>query len=454
MYIRELHIKNLKLMRDFRLSFCDEKTGNTRKWTVLVGRNARGKTSVLQAIALAAAGKSLANSLARKMLPSLFDRRQQRPRAVEISAEFDLPSLSTIGKRPHPKRALPGAGRRQHTRLSSSLTLGAGQSIFRGRSWYGGLDEPTGDPTADPLEEVRIANEPWWFVAGYGVDRRLTLDSLKVARPAEERLRSLFEPVPPTGLNFADRQSYGQAFSSAFNTLLRKVIVAQAHTVPQITGLELRGAGGVSLRDLAEKDKFEFEIAGTSYKMPATYLSHGYQSTLAWIADLIGQFLLDLAAKGEDIREPRNLSGLVLIDELDLFLHPDWQTDFIAALSDTFPNLQFIATTHSPLLISKLEPQQVVLLDWNEQGNIFAKPFVGDPRLMTATDLYRNLFGVGDPPPTELARQLSRYKYLGADPERDASEDKELRGLRKLLEKANVEIPKPRPRAKSRSKRS
>jgi hypothetical protein len=463
MYVRELHIKNLKLMRDFRLSFCDEKSGDIRMWTVLVGRNARGKTTVLQAIALAAAGKSLANSLARETLPSLFDRRPKHPGTVGITAEFELPSLSAIGKRPHPKRALPGAGRRQPKRLSSSLTLGVGQSIFRGRSWYGGLDEsnklqlpfrgrlqPGLDEPTDPLEEVRIANEPWWFVAGYGVDRRLTLDSPKVARPAEERLRSLFEPVPPTGLNFADRQSYGQAFSSAFNTLLRKVIVAQAHTVPQITGLELRGAGGVSLRDLAEKDKFEFEIAGKSYKMPATYLSHGYQSTLAWIADLLGQFLLDLGGKG--ITEPRNLSGLVLIDELDLFLHPDWQTDFIAALSDTFPNLQFIATTHSPLLISKLEPQQVVLLDWDEQGDIYAKPFVGDPRLMTATDLYRNLFGVGDPPPTELARQLSRYKYLGADPERDADEDKELRDLRKTLEKANIEIPEPRPRTKSRAK--
>ncbi|NJK32512.1 MAG: AAA family ATPase [Deltaproteobacteria bacterium] len=345
-------------------------------------------------------------------------------------------------------------GRKQPQRLSSTLELGADQSLFRGRSWYGGIDDTPSTragAATNPLEDVRASNLPWWFVAGYGVDRRLTIEAAKVVRPAEARLRSLFEPAPPTGLNFADQQSYTREFTSAFNKLLRKVIIAQAHTVPQITGLELRGAGGVSLRDLAEKDKFEFEIASQTYKMPATYLSHGYQSTLAWIADLIGQFLLDFAGKG--ITEPRNLSGLVLIDELDLFLHPDWQTDFIEALAHTFPNLQFVATTHSPLLISKLAPQQIVLLDWDAAGNIVAKPFAGDPRLMTATDLYRNLFGVGDPPPTDLARQLSRYKYLGADPERDAEEEKELQRLKKDLQNAGVEIPAPRPRVQARKRK-
>lgn len=451
MYLRELRVKNLKLLQDFRLNLCEGKTGQPRRWTVLVGRNARGKTSVLQAVALAAAGKTVANSLSSESLMSFFDRRPQRPRTVEIHAEFELPALSGVGKRPHPVRTLPGAGRRKPTRLSASLELRPGQTIFRGSSRYVGLDGDAGQSTKDPLEEVRIANHPWWFVAGYGVDRRLSLDSRRAARPAEERLRSLFAPGPPIGINFADRQSYGDAFSSSFNKLLRKVIVAHAQVVPQITDLELRGAGGVSLRDLAEKDKFGFDIAGTTYKLPATYLSHGYQSTLSWIADLIGQFLLDHDGKG--ITEPANLSGLVLIDELDLFLHPDWQTDFIEALAKTFPNLQFIATTHSPLLISKLKPSQIVLLDWDAHGNISTQPFDGDPRLMTATDLYRRLFGVGEPPPTDLARSLSRYRYLGADPDRDANEERELQSLRRELEQADVDLSESLPRARSRSSR-
>lgn len=51
------------------------------------------------------------------------------------------------------------------------------------------------------------------------------------------------------------------------------------------------------------------------------------------------------------------MEGLVLIDELDLHLHPVWQQGLIAGLKHTFPRLQFVATTHSPLLLSGLEDE-------------------------------------------------------------------------------------------------
>jgi hypothetical protein len=448
MYIRELRIRNLKLLKSFDLRFYDTATGATRPWTVLVGRNARGKTSVLQAIALAAAGPTLANSLARSSLKSFFDRRQEPAGEVEIEAEFELPPLDGVGKKPVPKRNLPEPELYSMERVVSWLRLAPGQTILRGGSWYGRLGERRQPPTGGPLEQARAEDLPWWFVAGYGVDRRLTVESRKVDRRAEERLRSLFESVPPIGLGFADRQSYGGDFATAFNTLLRTVFLEDPRTVPLINDIELRGAGGASPQDFVEKDKFSFEIAGKVQKMPAAYLSHGYQSTLAWVADLVGHFLLDLDGKG--ITKPRNLSGLVLVDELDLFLHPDWQADFIDALSNTFPNVQFVATTHSPLLVSRLRPEQVVQLEWDDEGNVEPRPFQGDPRLLTATDLYRQLFGITNPPPTELARVLSRYEYLGADAARTDAEDDELRELRAELDRAGVrDLVEPKPRVRS-----
>jgi len=450
MYIRELHVKNLKLMRDFRLSFCDPETGEPRKWTVLVGRNARGKTTVLQAIALAAAGPTLANSLARSVLSSFPDRRHETKRAVKIEAEFGFSHLEDVRKRPYPQRAMPGPPPGPPPkRLVSSMRLEPMQTVLRGGSRYGSLDDTRSNSGSNPLEDARASNTPWWFVAGYGVGRRMSIsEGPKTDRPAEERLRSLFEPVSPTGLGFADHQSYGKEFASAFRKLLVKAIRAQSRTVPLISDIELRGAGGVSPRDLAEKDKFVFDIAGSPHKMPATYLSHGYQSTLSWIADLVGQFLLD--HDGQGITDPRNLSGLVLIDELDLFLHPDWQIDFIDALSKTFPNLQFVATTHSPLLISKLRGNQVVQLEWDDDGNIEPRGFDGDPRLMTATELYRQLFDISSPPPTELARALSRHDYLAADPERTDEEDTALTLLRAELEEAGIsELAEPASRVRN-----
>ena len=52
----------------------------------------------------------------------------------------------------------------------------------------------------------------------------------------------------------------------------------------------------------------------------------------------------------------------MLIDELDLHLHPKWQRSVVENLTRTFPNCQFIVTTHSPQIISAVEPEQVQLL--------------------------------------------------------------------------------------------
>ena len=58
--------------------------------------------------------------------------------------------------------------------------------------------------------------------------------------------------------------------------------------------------------------------------------------------------------------------GIVLIDELDLHLHPKWQRRIIGDLRRTFPKIQFIATTHSPQLIGQVKPDEILLLDAEE----------------------------------------------------------------------------------------
>src|SRR5580658_4175439 len=101
MYVRGLHVQNVKLLRDFRLSFLRD--GAPRMWTVLIGENGLCKTTVLQAIALAASGPDRANQLAD--VPSLLDVRTPET-AAHISAGFEL----TPGM--HKKRSYPGLSRR------------------------------------------------------------------------------------------------------------------------------------------------------------------------------------------------------------------------------------------------------------------------------------------------------------------------------------------------------
>lgn len=86
-------------------------------------------------------------------------------------------------------------------------------------------------------------------------------------------------------------------------------------------------------------------------------LSHGERGLLAMAGDIARR----LALAGPETVEPRLRAGVVLIDEVDLHLHPQWQREVLARLTAAFPNVQFIVTTHSPQVIAQLRPESVKL---------------------------------------------------------------------------------------------
>lgn len=91
---------------------------------------------------------------------------------------------------------------------------------------------------------------------------------------------------------------------------------------------------------LVDKDKQPFSIK---------QLSHGERNQLA----LIGDIARRMAILNPGCENPLEGNGIVVIDEVDQHLHPSWQRQFIPNLQRTFPNVQFILTTHSPLVISE-----------------------------------------------------------------------------------------------------
>jgi predicted ATP-binding protein involved in virulence len=88
-------------------------------------------------------------------------------------------------------------------------------------------------------------------------------------------------------------------------------------------------------------------------------LSDGEKCTLALVGDLARR--LALAYPGLD--NPLQAPGIVLVDEIDLHLHPGWQRRVVPALQRAFPNCQFILTTHSPQVVSEVPSQQIWILD-------------------------------------------------------------------------------------------
>lgn len=97
----------------------------------------------------------------------------------------------------------------------------------------------------------------------------------------------------------------------------------------------------------------------------ANQLSDGEKTYLALIGDLCHRLVL----ANPTLPDPLQGEGIVLIDEIDLHLHPEWQGDFATKLNEVFPNIQFIITTHSPHVINRIAPEKIRILNNNKVEN-------------------------------------------------------------------------------------
>jgi hypothetical protein len=391
-------------------------------WTVLLGENGLCKTTILQAIALAASGVDRANQLVD--VPSLPDRRLAKPE-VRIGAEL------SFAPGHHAGRTYPGWPDRSDSPpgLQSELRLAPGWSVFQGSSHY--RPEDPGQGVSDPLREARGLNLPHWFAAGYGVQRTLPIPQLvsDFSDTVLERLVTLFDKGRIIGTSFADLFAK-TALVQAFGRQLQTALLHGQALLPRVTGLELRGRGGVrKAKDLVESHRFSFQAGTEVVKIPATALSQGYQGMIAWVADLIGQQFWEV---DEEVTIA-DMEGLVLIDELDLFLHPAWQVNLIPALKATFPRMQFVVTTHSPMLLAGCERDEVLILQQDSSGNVQAHEAPASPALMSGSELYKVFFGVEGLYPNRAGALLRQYGFLASNPERSDGEDQEIERLRGQL---------------------
>ncbi|MDI1279187.1 AAA family ATPase [Methylobacter sp.] len=105
------------------------------------------------------------------------------------------------------------------------------------------------------------------------------------------------------------------------------------------------------------------------FKMPdgwllLSQLSLGYQTMTAWMVDLSARLFDCYPDSPNPIAEP----AIVLIDEIDLHLHPKWQRTIMSYLSERFVNTQFIVTAHSPLIVQAAENANIVVLKRESEG--------------------------------------------------------------------------------------
>jgi energy-coupling factor transporter ATP-binding protein EcfA2 len=213
------------------------------------------------------------------------------------------------------------------------------------------------------------------------------------------------------------------------------------------------------LKELTEDEEFAFDSierkGRTSYAiltrsaanrtpLPIQTASQGTLSVLA-IFGLIYSFLHSLRPDAEEVL---TIPGIVMIDEVDAHLHPSWQQKIMALLTGRFPNVQFIVSAHSPLIVAGCDWGEVSVLQRSEEGGFRIKRMTEDFLGATARDLYRKVFEIEEvdrlyleysakpPLPSDDEKTLERLGKLEKRSEEDEARLLELERERRLIDRA------------------
>jgi hypothetical protein len=297
-----------------------------RNVNLLLGDNGSGKSTVLRMIALAAFGAAAKESGLRD--PGLVRRANgyANQGGAKLAASFALHEQD---------RALPGD------------TAESVISVKR----RGELDiyEFIG-PDAGMWEAVYESNNDACFVVGYGATRR-------VERPEH------FDMGARTSNRFARAQRVASLFEDSFSLIpltywlpdLKKSDKARYGQVVRLLN-KLLGPGHYRFTGRIERGDYLFERGGLH--IPFQTLSDGYRAFIGWVADLLYHICF-AASPGKKLAEN---TGIALVDEIDLHLHPKWQMKVISTVARALPRMQFVFTSHSPLVAGSLEWMNIIAL--------------------------------------------------------------------------------------------
>jgi hypothetical protein len=351
-YAKTLEISNFKVFGKARLKLQYPGRRGTglpklRNVNLILGDNGGGKSSVLRALAIAVLAPALmatgfvAYRLVRRSRPGL-----KQPELATVSV------TGSLGKGELAQAAANSA-------KSDAIELGA-RIRLRGN---GSLDKLMPDilgssPLSGLLDDESSAA---FFVAGYGATRRVETgdyspsSALKSRGPRYQRIASLFEDhlaLRPLHAWLPRLQGRAPQLHDQVVALINAVLPRNIRFIGQMT---------------TPDDQYLFDFDGNP--TPFNALSDGYKAFVGWVSDLLGQ-IADVASPDGRLAD---LPGIVLVDEIDLHLHPAWQREVVPRLAAAFPSLQFVFTSHSPLVASTVERENVFVTDTASDGTATIK---------------------------------------------------------------------------------
>jgi hypothetical protein len=410
MYFRSLSLENVRAFgRRQSLEFVDEK-GSVSLWNLILGENNVGKTTLMQALAV--------------MRPFPTNLRPN---------DTSLPKLSKAELTNYQNEEIVRFIRRggvRETTMTAVFQVG-GRSLPPYVAKIKGSVDGLKDAVFPTVKYKLRSEGP--LVIGYGAGRHVGHRN-KVEVSERTDTYSLFTDA--TDL-FDAEEIMAEIDYSAVSGKSRHnrrdarrrdmLMTAIARLLPDLTAaqIEIKGPRVEGL------DQSGILIQTPSGKTPLLGLSLGYQTMFAWTVDLAWR----LFKAFPDSLKPLSEKAIVLIDEVDLHLHPQWQRSLRRHLRTTFPHVQFIATTHSPTtaqeaLTDGLSTVSVVRWDKNEACII--KPPI--PRRPWRSDqlLESELFGLDSDRGREAEKKLYERVKLSRKSNRSPKEEALLRQLDKF----------------------
>jgi predicted ATP-binding protein involved in virulence len=180
-------------------------------------------------------------------------------------------------------------------------------------------------------------------------------------------------------------------------------------------------------------------------EVPIEAVSQGTASVIGWTGYLL-QRLHEVY--GQQDGDPKRRYALVLVDEIDAHMHPSWQQSMVERLSEAFPGVQFVASSHSPLIAGSL-PASSIIRFRREYGKVIAEqPESSFKGWRVDQILTSPLFGLQTGRESETQRVLMRYTELAARDDLDGDEQEE---MRRAAEALRVRMPTPIERQEARA---
>lgn len=383
--------------------------------TVFIARNGEGKTTILDALSILLSSYSGAFDHGKAQGIEQSDVRYQRlPETPENEPVYPSVLTARITLEQDPaidiKRELTGARNKTTNKDISGLTA-FGKSCMTGISSL-------------KTENVDI-------VAYYGTGRLWSVHKDNKNRKTINASRSVaFEDCLSSSSNYKQMQDW---VKNAAMAVLQQQQMPEAYKGYSIKD-QLAGIANAVEAILKPQgwSQFHFSVIHQELAMlheeqgilPVSMLSDGVRAMISLVADLawrcakLNPHLKDQA--------PQQTSGIVLIDEVDMHLHPEWQQRVMGSLLDAFPNIQFIVTTHSPQVLSTVERQSIRELVEEEldDGSKVVKGRVPgqQSRGVASNDLLAQLQYTNPTPDVPEAKWLSEYKALIVQDVQDSPE--------------------------------